>query len=160
VSVVADAPAGQLAIRADVELPGYAQAEVGGWALPGLEPVHRLSESPRTLGSAFARVRARESPLTVDAALQFRLRRRVTLPARASLLGSAPALVVRDANLEAFRGVTLSGEDVDERYELSVPTAVIEPARYERFIKTLTQVDDVFQSATRVYVRRAALTRP
>jgi hypothetical protein len=46
--------------------------------------------------------------------------------------------------------VELAGDTVDERYELTVPTGVVDPGRYERLIKTLTEVDDVFQSATRV----------
>jgi hypothetical protein len=154
VSLASEPGAWQVTIKADVELPGYAQAEGGGWALPGLPPVHALAAQPATLGSAFGRQRSRDSALTVEQAIQYRMRRRVTLPARCRVVGTAPALVVRDPNIEAFRGVELAGEIVDERYELTVPTAVVDPGRYEGLVKTLTQVDDVFQSATRVSVEK------
>src|SRR6185369_6799699 len=46
----------EVSLRADVSIPGYAQAEGSNWILPGLEPLHTMypRSGVATLGASFA----------------------------------------------------------------------------------------------------------
>jgi hypothetical protein len=154
VALASEEEAWQVSVKAGVELPGYGQWDGAAWTLPGLEPLHNLyDDTPvSTLGATFAKHRGRDSALSIDEAIQYRLRRRVQLPAPARLTGAQPVLALRAPDVEARRTIALSAEGpaLDERFELSIPTAALDRRRYEQFVKATARIDEVFQTPTRL----------
>ena len=85
----------QVALRALVTIPGYAQAapspgaKAGAgttWMLPGIDPIHDVYPrgSSSTLSATYASEGTRESALAVSHAVQYHAHRRVELPAGAT----------------------------------------------------------------------------
>jgi hypothetical protein len=147
-----------VSLKAGVELPGYAQTDAGGLTLPGIDPLHNIYSEPpvTTLGATYAKHRGRDSSLAIDEAVQYRLRRRIELPAPARLPARPPALALRAPGIEAVRKVGMeSGAPVlDERFELAIPTAALDKAGYQRFVQSVARVDDAFLTPTRVVFAR------
>ena len=82
----------QIALRATLTVPGYAQAEgakLSGrtWILPGIDRFHAVYPRPAvaTLGSTFASQGGRKDALAVNRAIQYHVHRRVELPAGATV---------------------------------------------------------------------------
>ncbi len=153
VALVSEEGAWEVSLKAGVELPGYAQSDEAGLTLPGIEPLHGVYDDPpaATLGATFAKHRGRDSALSIAEAVSYRLRRRVTLPGPGRLPGAGPALALHDGHLEAVRTVALSGgAALDERFELTIPTAALDKPGYQRFVKAAARIDEAFLTPTRV----------
>jgi hypothetical protein len=146
----------QVALRASVSIPAYAQAEGKTWVLPGLMPLHAGFPRPYsgTLGATFASQGSRESALSIERAFQYHVHRRVDLPAGTTLSGAPPAVDVKNDNLEAYRHAKLEGSAIDEDFGLSIPTGTVDPAKYRQFSDDAHGVDDGFQAATRVKTQK------
>jgi hypothetical protein len=142
----------QVALRAAVSIPAYAQAEGKTWVLPGLLPLHAGYPRPYsgTLGATFASQGSRESALSIERAFQYHVHRRVDLPAGMSLASAAPAVDVKNEALEAFRHAKAEPGSIDEDFGLSIPTGTVDPAKYRQFAEEAHRVDDGFQAAQRV----------
>jgi hypothetical protein len=142
----------QVALRASLTLPAYAQAEGKTWVLPGLLPLHAGFPRPYsgTLGATFASQGSRESALAIERAFQYHVHRRVELPAEWTLAGTAPAINVKSESLEAYRHAKVEKGIIDEEFGLSIPTGTVDPAQYRQFADNAHQVDDGFQAALRV----------
>ncbi len=124
------------------------------WSLPGIEPLHNIYGEPPvdTLGSTYAKHRARSSALAIDDAISYRLHRRLELPAPGRLEGVQPALSVREPHVAAARRIAMKerGPILEERFELDIPTAVLDKRRYQRFVSATSRIDESFQAPTRV----------
>jgi hypothetical protein len=159
VALVSEEGAWEVSLEAGVELPGYAQADGAAFTVPGIEPLHNVYAEPpvATLGSTFAKHRGRDSALSIAEAVSYRLRRRIQLPGQARLQGERPVLTLREPHVEAARKVELRNDTtaLDERFELSIPTAALDKRDYQRFVKAAARIDEVFQTPTRV-VRASA----
>jgi len=153
----------QIAIRAEISVPGYAQpaeskkpgakpSEARAWLLPGLEPIHYLypRSSVSTLGATYAGVAARESALSIRSAVQYHVHRRVELPKTAMVLKSPGPADVRSSNLEGKRAITVAQNVIEDEFSLVVTTGTVAPDRYGEFVDSARKVDDSFLSSTRV----------
>ncbi|HLM72275.1 MAG TPA: hypothetical protein VK459_06280, partial [Polyangiaceae bacterium] len=94
----------EVALRASISIHGYGRPEGPDgktWVLPGIEPVHIVI--PRgyagTLGATYASRGARQSALLIDTALQYHVRRRVELPAGATVTRAPEGVRIEDARL-------------------------------------------------------------
>jgi hypothetical protein len=154
VALVSEEGSWEVSLKAGVELPGYAQSDDTAITLPGIEPLHSIYADPpvATLGSTFAKHRGRDSALSIAEAVSYRLRRRVELPGPGRLPGNGPSLALRTEHIEAARRVELlpRGAALDERFELTIPTAALDRAEYQRFVKAAARIDEAFQTPTRV----------
>lgn len=142
----------QVSLRADVTIPGYAQAEGTSWVLPGFEPLHVGFPRPfvGTLGATFASQGARESALAIDNAFQYHVHRRLELDAALKLMGALPAVDQKDDNVEAFRRGKLESGVLEEDFGLSLATGTLDTETYGKFAEKAHRIDDGFQAATRV----------
>ncbi|MCA9584380.1 MAG: hypothetical protein KC657_03385 [Myxococcales bacterium] len=147
----------QVAIRADLTVGSYAQvegtkAETRTWVLPGLDPVHYVFPRPyvSTLGSTYASHGARENALAVSHAIQYHVRRRVDLPAKASIARLAGPFRARGPLLEAERKVSVNGATIEEDFTLQVSTGTVPREGYATFVSEAHRADDAFRSSTRI----------
>ncbi len=147
----------EISLTAEVEVPGYAQAEGGGWVLPGLEPYHQSFpvSVATTLAERLARQHSRDDALVISTPQRYELRRRIVLPAPARLGGRAPALEESSAGLVATRSFALAdgGQAVEERFALSLPTGIVAKNEYGKLVDAVTRIDSGFSAAARVAVR-------
>ena len=104
----------QIALRASLTVPGYAQAEGATasdrtWVLPGLDPIHSVFPRPTvaTLGATFASQGGRQGALAVNHAFQYHVHRRVELPAGATVTRTPSAVEVKDDVLGAARRIAV-----------------------------------------------------
>lgn len=148
----------EIALRATVAIHGFGRPEGRdgkSWVLAGLEPVHQVY--PRgaagTLGATYASRGARQNALSIDSALQFHFRRRIELPAGASIVRPAAALDVADPNVQARRKMTLRGDTLEEDFWLSLPTGAVPASRYQGFVEKVQAIDDGFMAGTRIRVK-------
>jgi hypothetical protein len=150
----------QIALRAEVSVPGYAQPteqvngkkETKAWLLPGLEPIHYVY--PRgnvsTVVATYAGQSARESALSIRSAVQYHVHRRVELPKGATVLKSPGPADVRSANLDARRAISVAQNVIEDEFALVVTTGTIAPAHYGEFVDSARKVDESFLASTRV----------
>ena len=151
----------QIAVRADITVPGYAQPEgqkSRTWVLPGIDPVHNVYPRSQvgTLGASYASQGARENALAISRAVQYHVHRRVELPKGASVLRSPGPVDVRSSNLEAQRKITVDGTAIEEEFSLLVTTGTIAADKYGVFVADAHKVDDGFLASTRVKPPAAA----
>lgn len=151
----------QIAVRAEISVPGYAQPEgqkSRTWVLPGIDPVHNVYPRAQvgTLGATYASQGARENALAISRAVQYHVHRRVELPKGASVLRSPGPIDVRSSNLEATRKITVDGTAIDEEFSLLVTTGTIAADKYGAFVADAHKVDDGFLASTRVKPPAAA----
>ena len=151
----------QIAVRADITVPGYAQPEgqkSRTWVLPGIDPVHNVYPRSQvgTLGASYASQGARENALAISRAVQYHVHRRVELPKGASVLRSPGPVDVRSSNLEAQRKLTVDGTAIEEEFSLLVTTGTIAADKYGAFVADAHKVDDGFLASTRVKPPAAA----
>jgi hypothetical protein len=157
----------QVALRATVTIPGYAQAEgkAAGqaaslgttWMLPGIDPVHTAYPrgSSSTLSAAYATEGARESALAVSHAVQYHVHRRVELPPGATILSLPGPFEVKTRALSASRALRVTPgtpEVVLDDLHVGVPTGTIPAAAYAGFVADAHKTDDAFLATTRVRV--------
>lgn len=158
VSVSSSEGSWEVALRANIAIHGFGRPEGKDgktWVLAGLEPVHVVF--PRgpvgTLGGTYASRGARQNALSIDAPLQYHLRRRIELPAGATVARAAAAVDVTDPNVHARRKLTLSGKTLEEDFVLSLPTGTVAASRYQAFVGSVQIIDDGFMAGTRIRVK-------
>jgi hypothetical protein len=147
-----------LALQASIRIHGYGRPEGRSgqvWALPGLEPVHLVF--PRaavgTLAAHYASRAARQSALSIEVPLLYRVRRRIELPAGATVTKSPEPVRVQDARIDATRKVSVEGQVIDETFTLSLPTGTVAADSYQQFVEKVHAVDGGFMAVTRVKVK-------
>ena len=145
----------QIALRAEISVPGYAQpddAKAKTWLLPGLDPIHFVfpRSSVSTVAATYAGQSARESALSIRNAVQYHVHRRVELPAGAQVLKTPGPADVHSPNLDAKRAISVSGSAVEDEFSLAVTTGTVAPDRYGAFVDSARKADDAFMAGTRV----------
>jgi hypothetical protein len=146
----------QIALRADLTIPSY--AEVGGppsartWLLPGIDPLHSVFPrgSASTLGATYAGQGKRQSALAISRAVQYHAHRRVELPKGARIASLPGPFEVKSPRLEASRTIAVSAGVVEDDFVLGVPTGTIPSKDYEMFVADVHRTDDAFLAATHV----------
>jgi hypothetical protein len=148
----------QVAIRAALTIPGFAQAEGGSagaaktWVLPGVDPIHSVFPRPyvSTLGATYASQGARKDALAVNRAIQYHLHRRVELPNGAVVSRTPGAVDVKDEVLAAQRRIAVAGNVVEDDLTLTITTGTVRPEAYGAFAADVHKVDDGFLASLRV----------
>lgn len=147
----------QVAMRADLTAPGYAQLEgikpeARVWVLPGMDPVHYVFPRPfvTTLSSTYASQAARESALAINQATQYHVRRRVELPPKAQIARLPGPFEGRGPLLSASRKISVSGTSIEEDFTLDVATGTVPRDKYDAFVTSAHSTDDAFRASTRV----------
>ncbi len=147
----------QVAMRAELSIPGYAQVEgqkAGSrtWVLPGLDPIHYVFPRPyaTTLAATYATHGARENALAINRATQYHVRRRVDLPQNAKVARLPGPFEGKGPLLAAQRKLTVSGYTVEEDFTLDVTTGTVARDRYDDFVAQARRADDAFRASTRV----------
>ncbi len=153
----------QVAMRAELTVPGYAQVEgqkARTWVLPGLDPIHYVFPRPysTTLASTYATSGARENALAINRATQYHVRRRVDLPPNAKVSRLPGPFEGKGPLLSAQRKLAVSGDTVEEDFTLDVTTGTVARERYDDFVAEARRADDAFRASTRV--TPAAETKP
>ncbi|MEZ4298292.1 MAG: hypothetical protein R3B70_25285 [Polyangiaceae bacterium] len=145
----------EVALRASIKINGFGRPEGKDgkvWVLPGLEPVHVLGgrNVVSTLGATYASRAARQDALSIDSPMQYHVRRRIELPAGASIVREPPVIEVSDPHLAASRKGTYKGTVVEEDYRLNLPTGTVDAGEYQAFVERVHVVDDGFMAGIRV----------
>lgn len=143
----------QVAMRADLSAPAYAQPEgTKTWILPGMDPVHYVFPRPfvTTLSSTYASQAARESALAINHATQYHVRRRVDLPAKAQITRLPGPFEGKGPLFSASRKLSVAGASIEEDFTLDVTTGTVPREKYDAFVAAAHQADDAFRSSTRV----------
>ncbi len=147
----------QVAIRADLTAPAYAQVEGSKpenrtWVLPGIDPVHYVYPRPfvTTLASTYATQAARESALAINRATQYHVRRRVELPAKARITRLPGPFEGTGPLLRASRKISVSGNAIEEDFTLDLTTGTVPRQDYDAFVSAAHRTDDAFRASTRV----------
>jgi hypothetical protein len=145
----------QVAVRADISVHGYAQAQGGGgparaWTLPGIDPLHYAFPRPHvsTLGATYAGQGARENALAINMAVQYHVHRRVELPPGAVVTRSPSPFEARSKELEVSRKLQVAGNVVEDDFALTVSTATVAASGYQAFVKAAHETDDAFRAST------------
>ncbi|HRI63627.1 MAG TPA: hypothetical protein PK156_05300 [Polyangium sp.] len=141
------------------------QAKVGGFAfsqpetkdgktlvVPGFEPVHLARGYASTLAAMYASQAGRESALSIERPIQYRVRRRIELPKSAIVTRPAAPLDLKGNDLHATRVVKYEGGAIEEEFILDLPTGTIAAEEYESFVQRVRSVDDAFLAGTRVRI--------
>ncbi len=146
----------QVALRADLTIPGYAQPEGSAsartWVLPGIDPIHTMFPRPyvTTLGATYASRSARENALAISHAIQYHAHRRVELPAGTAVVRTPGPFDTKSASIEAGRKLRVSGTVIEEEFTLGISTGTISQERYGAFVADAHRTDDAFLASTRV----------
>jgi hypothetical protein len=147
----------QVAIRAELSAPAYAQVEgtkpgSRTWILPGIDPIHYVFPRPyvTTLSSVYATQGARESALAINHATQYHVRRKVELPAKAQIARLPGPFDGKGPLLSAQRKISVAGTSIDEDFTLEVSTGTVPRERYDAFVAETHRTDDAFRASTRV----------
>lgn len=150
----------QVAIRAELSAPAYAQVEgtsngrAGSrvWVLPGIDPIHYVFPRPyvTTLSAAYASQGARESALAISQAAQYHVRRRVELPPKASITRLPGPFEGKGPLLSAQRKISVDGSTIEEDFTLEVSTGTIPKDKYDAFVTQTHRTDDAFRASTYV----------
>lgn len=147
----------QVAIRAELTAPAYAQIEgstpsTRAWVLPGIDPIHYVYPRPyaTTLSSAYASQSSRESALAINHATQYHVRRRVELPAKASIKRLPGPFDGKGPLLSAQRKTSVAGTTIEEDFTLEVTTGTVPKDLYDTFVAEAHRSDDAFRASTHV----------
>ena len=148
----------QVAIRAELTAPGYAQLEGAAkttsrsWVLPGIDPVHYVFPRPyvTTLSAAYANQGTRESALAISHASQYHVRRRVELPPKAAIARLPGPFDGKGPLLSAQRKISVAGNTVEEDFTLEVTTGTVPKDKYDAFVAETHRTDDAFRASTYV----------
>ncbi|MGO8992288.1 MAG: DUF3857 domain-containing protein [Polyangiaceae bacterium] len=154
----------QVALRATITVPGYAQAEgpaqgakgASGtsagrvWVLPGIDPIHAVYPRPvvATLGSTFASQGGRKDALAVSRAVQYHVHRRIELPAGATVARAPGGFEVKDSVLAAQRRIKVAPDAIEDDFTLSVTTGTVGADAYAGFSADAHAIDDGFLAST------------
>lgn len=146
----------QIALRAQVAIGGYAQAEGKAgkktWVLPGIDPLHVVfpRASVSTLGATYATQGARQDALAISRAVQYHAHRRVELPAGATPVKMPGPFHVSGPSLDAQRSLSVNGSVLEDDFVLGVSTGTIAAQAYGAFVTNAHRTDDAFLASTRV----------
>ncbi len=147
----------QVAIRAELTAPAYAQVEgtkagARSWVLPGIDPIHYVFPRPyvTTLSAAYASQGARESALAISQAAQYHVRRRVELPPKASIARLPGPYEGKGPLMSAQRKISVAGSTIEEDFTLEVSTGTIPKDKYDAFVTETHRTDDAFRASTHV----------
>jgi hypothetical protein len=147
----------QVAMRADLSAPAYAQVEgtkpeTRVWVLPGMDPIHYVFPRPfvTSLSATYAGQAARESALAINHATQYHVRRRVDLPASAKIARLPGPFDGKGPLLTAARTIAVNGNSIEEDFKLDVSTGTVPRDQYESFVAAAHRTDDAFGASTRV----------
>jgi hypothetical protein len=141
----------EVRIEATVTIPGYGSIDSRDgktWVLPGYDPARS-----GTLTSIWGTKTERESGLNIDAPIQYRLTRKVKLPAGAKIEKSAAPLASSTTFIQAKRTLTSDGGVLTEVFDMNVSTGTIDQAAYRTFLGEVRAIDSGFLAGTRVRVR-------
>ncbi len=142
----------EVRLRAEVRLSGFARPlgrDGKTWVLPGFEPMHFTGSGSSTLASQLATSGTRQSALTISSTQLYHLRRRVELPAGATVVVSSTPLEVTHGPLSASR-TGKYGSIVEEDFRLSLVSSTVSVADYAAFVERVRSVDDGFLAGIRV----------
>jgi hypothetical protein len=147
----------QVAIRAELTAPAYAQVEgskpaTRSWVLPGIDPIHYVFPRPymTSLSAAYASQSSRESALAISHATQYHVRRRVELPAKAKISRLPGPFEGKGPLLSAQRKISVAGNTIEEDFTLEVTTGTVPKERYDAFVAEAHRTDDAFRASTHV----------
>src|SRR4029079_13908104 len=150
----------QVAIRAELTAPAYAQVEgskpgARSWILPGVDPIHYVFPRPytTTLSATYASQDARESALAISHAAQYHMRRRIELPAKAQIARLPGPFEGKGPLMSASRKISVAGNTVEEDFTLEVSTGTVPRDKYDAFVTEIHRTDDAFRASTRVKPR-------
>ncbi|MBK6520530.1 MAG: hypothetical protein IPG04_42015 [Polyangiaceae bacterium] len=118
------------------------------WVLPGIEPA-RQGTSRRSRASKAER----ESALNIDWPIQYKLTRRIKLPAGAKIEKLASGLEQKGDVLGAQRSIRVDGDTLVEDFVMNLPTGTVEAEGYRKFLDDVQAVDSGFLAGTRVRVK-------
>jgi hypothetical protein len=148
----------QVAIRAALTIPGFAQAEgatagsARTWIVQGLNPIHAVFPRPlvATLGATYASQGARKDALAINRAVQYHVHRRIQLPAGAVVARAPGAVDVKGPILAAQRKIAVAANVVEDDFALTITTGTVPPADYGAFAAAAHEIDDGFLASTKV----------
>ncbi len=142
----------QVALRAEISAPGFAQQDGKQWVLPGIDPIHLVYPRPAvsTLGASYASQGGRQEALAISRAIQYHVHRRIELPAGSTVARAPGPLDLKTANLEASRKLTVAANVIEEEIALGISTGTVPPAQYDAFVQGAHKVDDAFLASIRV----------
>lgn len=147
----------QIAIRAELSAPAYAQVEGQkpgnrAWILPGIDPVHYVFPRPfsSTLAASYASQASRENALAINRATQYHVRRRVELPPKAQIVRLPGPFEGKGPLFSASRKINVTGNNIEEDFSLEVTTGTVPRERYDDFVNAAHRTDDAFRASTRV----------
>ena len=103
-----------------------------------------------TLSAAYASQGARESALAISHATQYHVRRRVELPAKASIARLPGPFEGKGPLLSAQRKISVAGSTIEEDFTLELTTGTVPKDRYDAFVTETHRTDDAFRACTRV----------
>jgi hypothetical protein len=140
----------QVVVTAKVARKGFLVPDGGKLAIGGVPALHGGAQG--TLGSTYAAQAKRTTALTIRNATLYELHRRVRLPAGSAVATPLPALDVSDdgATMKAKRSVRVDGNTVIDDVSFSLPTGVVEVAKFGAFTAHAKAIDDGFGASVRV----------
>ncbi len=141
----------EIVLAAEVTIPGFGTAEGKEgktWVLPGFEPAKR-----GTLAQRYASRLARQSALTIDSPIQYRVKRTIKLPPGATVLGLAPNVEKKGEHVIAKRKLSQQDGAVTEEFTMELPTGTVNANEYRSFLDDVQAVDAGFQAAIRIRVK-------
>ena len=148
----------EVSVDADVSIHGFGSPEGRDghtFVLAGFEPVHSGMgrTGAGTLAQVYATRSARQSALSIESPIQYRVRRKLQLPAGMTIVKGPTNVAVKSPNLVASRTAKVEGSVVSEDFTLSLPTGTVEADRYRAFVDDVQQIDAGFLAGIRVKVK-------
>jgi hypothetical protein len=153
----------RVSLRADVSIPGYALALTGRpssspgratttWILPGLDPLHWSSPRARvsSLGATFAGRAGRQSALSIGAAVQYHVHRRLQLPPGLTVAEPSGPILIHGSLIDASRTVEVAGNAIEDNFTLRIGTGTVSAVDYGAFVGEAHATDDAFLAGARV----------
>jgi hypothetical protein len=147
----------QVAIRAELTAPAYAQVEgtkagSRSWVLPGIDPIHYVFPRPfaTTLSATYASQATRETALAINHATQYHVHRRVELPPKAAIARLPGPFEGKGPLFSALRKIAVAGNTIDEDFTLEVSTGTVPKEGYDAFVAETHRADDAFRASTHV----------
>lgn len=154
VQLESDATSWEVRVSAQIEVKSFArpeQREQPVFSLPGLTPLHTvMPASSSTLGARYAQQAERNTALSIDSPMLYKVSRTIKLPPSAKVTALAQELTVKRPYLIAVRKIEHTGDVIREGYVLNLPVGTIAPEAFPEFVSTAKKVDDGFMFTSRV----------
>ncbi len=145
----------EVSIDADISIHGFGSPEGRdghSFVLGGFEPVHGTGRSG-TLAQSYATRGARQSALSIDSPIQYRVKRRIELSPGMTIVKPPTSVDVKDPNVVASRKTKVDGSIVSEEFTLSLPTGTVAADHYRTFVEDVGTIDAGFLAGIRVKVK-------